>query len=92
MRVAGFDLSFRTGWAVLESNPHTLYGAYVVGAGVVKKSRTSQIRLEYIRNAISAVDYVGVEDVFVTKGSQYTVEVSKRVGEVRALMSLASRV
>jgi len=91
MRVIGFDISFRTGWAVLETDDSAKYGVCVVAAGVIPKTRGTNVRVSYSKSGIDLSDYVGVEDTFPTGGSGYLIEVSKRVGEIRALASCAGK-
>jgi len=85
IRVVGFDISFRTGWAILVPSVEAKYGAYVLGAGVIAKDRPPKLRYKFTKNGVLAAHYVGVEEPFPTKGSGYMIEVSKRVGELRSL-------
>ena len=85
MRVIGFDVSYRTGWAILEESSVHKYGARVVCTGIIPEDVSDEDRTRYHYNGVFNVDKVAVENVIVApKGNKlYSVEVAKRIGGIR---------
>lgn len=84
-RVIGFDISYRTGWAVLEKSDLCNYGARVVCTGNIPEDISEADRIKMHFNGVYHTDKVVVENVIVApKGNKlYSVEVAKRIGGIR---------